>query len=64
MPKRKTLVADTDGSTCFSQLIWKGGTVYAQFTDGTHELYDMSKAEAVDWFADDSLGGYFNKMVR
>jgi hypothetical protein len=64
--RAKTLVADTSGSTCFDSLTYKNGVVKASFknpTVGTWE-YDMSLAEAREWFSDDSLGGYFNDNVR
>jgi hypothetical protein len=59
----RTIVADCSGSSCFDDLRFKDGTVYATFTDGTQYEYDMDKSEAQDWF-DDDLGGYFNAMVR
>jgi hypothetical protein len=66
-PKRsrsKTIVADTGGSKCFADLRYKNGTVFATFTDGSQYEYPLSRSDALDWFDDDSLGGYFNAMVR
>ena len=69
-PKRasraKTLVADTSGSTCFDDLRYSNGVVTASFKNPTVGVwkYDMSLSEAREWFADDSLGGYFNDEVR
>ena len=52
-------------SSCFDDLRWSGGTVFATFTkDGSQYTYDMSRAEAKEWFSDDSPGGYFNAEVR
>jgi hypothetical protein len=62
--RNKPLVADTDGSTCFADLRYSNGIVFATFTDGTQYEYDMSRSEARDFFDDDSLGGYFNAYVR
>jgi len=64
--RAKTLVADTSGSECFDSLTYKNGVVTASFIGpaaGDWE-YDMSLAEAREWFSDDSLGGYFNDNVR
>ncbi len=64
--RAKTLVADTSGSECFDSLTYKNGVVKASFIGpaaGVWE-YSMSLAEAREWFADDSLGGYFNDNVR
>lgn len=62
--RSKTIVADTGGSKCFADLRYKDGTVYATFTDGSQYSYDVSRSEALEWFDDDSLGEYFNAMVR
>lgn len=60
----KTLVADTSDSVCFSDLRFKGGTVYATFAkDNSQYTYDMTRGEAKEWF-DDDLGRYFNAVVR
>ncbi len=64
--RAKTLVADTSGSTCFDSLTYKNGVVTASFIGpaaGVWE-YAMSLAEAREWFADDSLGSYFNSEIR
>jgi hypothetical protein len=60
----RTLVADTGDSTCFSDLRWSGGVVYATFTDGSQYDYDMPRSDAKEWFEDVSLGGFFNAYVR
>jgi hypothetical protein len=63
--KSKPLVADTDGSTCFDDLRYSKGVVYATFTDGSQYTYDdLSRSEARDFFDADSLGGYFNAFIR
>lgn len=62
--KRVALRADAEASTCFDELSFRAGTVFATFTDGSEYTYDMSKAEAKEWFDDPSLGGYFNAVVR
>ncbi len=65
-PKRsraKTIVADTSDSSCFSDLRFKGGTVYATFTDGSQYEYDVDRATFKEWI-DDSLGGFFNAEIR
>ena len=64
--RAKTLVADVSGSECFDSLTYKDGTVTASFIGpaaGVWE-YDMTLAEAREWFNSDSLGGYFNDEVR
>jgi hypothetical protein len=64
--RAQTLVADTSASSCFDSLVYRNGTVTASFIGpaaGVWE-YDMSLSEAREWFADDSLGGYFNDNVR
>ena len=53
-------------SECFDSLTYKNGVVTASFIGpaaGVWE-YEMSLAEAREWFSDDSLGGYFNDNVR
>ncbi len=62
---RGGLTAEQD-STCFDELTYSqsAGGVFATFTDGSSYFYDMSRSEAQDWFDDDSLGGYFNAVVR
>src|SRR5580700_9676581 len=64
--RSKTLVADTSGSTCFDSLTYKDGTVTASFIGpaaGVYE-YDVTLAEAREWFADPSLGSYFNSEIK
>ncbi|HUE11650.1 MAG TPA: hypothetical protein VMQ54_11955 [Steroidobacteraceae bacterium] len=64
--RAKTLTADTSDSECFDSLTYKNGVVTASFIGpaaGVWE-YSMSRAEAAEWFSDDSLGGYFNDNVR
>jgi|SRR5579864_5385851 len=62
--RSKPLVADIADSTCFDDLRYSGGTVYATFTDGSQYTYDMDRSEARDFFDADSLGGYFNAFIR
>jgi hypothetical protein len=64
--RAKTLTADTSGSSCFDALTYKNGVVRASFigpASGTWE-YEMSRADAKEWFDDASLGGFFNENVR
>jgi hypothetical protein len=64
--RAKELKADTSGSTCFTSLKYKDGVVSATFanpTVGTWE-YEMSRADAKEWFDDPSLGGFFNANIR
>lgn len=57
--------ADTSNSTCFDSLEWEDGIATATFLkDGTTYDYPMSRSDFRDWIEDDSLGGYFNDMVR
>ena len=48
-------------------LVYRKGLVTAVFSKGggagTYE-YEMSLAEAREWFADPSLGEYFNAEIR
>jgi hypothetical protein len=64
--RAKTLVADTSGSSCFDSLVYKNGLVTASFKNPTVGDWDyqMSLAEAREWFNSDSLGGYFNDEIR
>lgn len=64
--KPKVLVADTSDSSCFDDLRYSptDGGVYATFSrDGSQYFYEMSRADAKEWF-DDDLGRYFNENVR
>lgn len=63
---RQTLVAD-QASSCFDDLRYSqsAGGVFATFAkDGSSYFYPMSRADAVEWFDDESLGEYFNEVVR
>lgn len=63
---RGGLTAD-QASTCFDELVYSqsAGGVFATFAkDGSSYFYPMSRADAQEWFDDDSLGEYFNAMVR
>lgn len=62
--RAKALVADASGSTCFDSLKYRDGTVTAVFTDGSVYEYDMSRADAKEWFNDPSLGEFFNSEIR
>ena len=65
--RAKPLIADTSESECFDSLVYRKGLVTAVFSKGggagTYE-YEMSLAEAREWFADPSLGEYFNAEIR
>ena len=64
--RAKAVVADTSGSECFDSLVYRDGTVTASFigpSSGEWQ-YDMSLAEAREWFRADSLGSYFNDEIR
>ena len=64
--RAKELTADTSGSTCFSAAKFKNGVLsltFANPTIGTWE-YEMSRAEAKEFFDSDSLGSYFNENIR
>ena len=64
--RSKELVADTSGSECFDSLVYRDGTVTASFigpSSGEWQ-YDMSLSDAREWFASDSLGGFFNDEIR
>ncbi|HWX26622.1 MAG TPA: hypothetical protein VNZ53_04180 [Steroidobacteraceae bacterium] len=59
------LEADCSGSKCFDELIYEDGVVTAVFAkDGSEYPYEMTRQEAKEWFEDESLGGYFNDVVR
>jgi hypothetical protein len=65
--RAKPLIADTSESECFDSLVYRKGLVTAVFSKGggagTYE-YEISLAEAREWFADPSLGEYFNAEIR
>jgi hypothetical protein len=63
-PRRTKPLVWTGDSTCFDDLRYSGGSVYATFTDGTQYIYPSSKAEAREWFQDESVGKYFNAFIR
>jgi hypothetical protein len=64
--RAKSLEADTSGSTCFDSLTFKSGVVTASFSNPTRGewSYEMSRADAKEWFDDASLGGFFNDNIR
>jgi hypothetical protein len=69
-PKRASrateLKADTSGSSCFSAAKFKNGVLsltFANPTVGTWE-YEISRAEAKEFFDSESLGGWFNDNLR
>jgi hypothetical protein len=64
--RSKELVADTSGSECFDSLTYKNGVVTASFIGPAAGVwqYGMSLADAREWFASDSLGGFFNDEIR
>ncbi len=54
-------------SSCFDELKYSqsAGGVFATFyKGGDMYFYPLSRADAQEWFDDDSLGEYFNAMVR
>lgn len=57
----RLLVADTSGSTAFSDIRWKGGQVFYTFTNGYAYSDPMDKATYRDWQGSDSLGEWWNK---
>lgn len=64
--RAKELKADVSGSTCFSAASFKNGVLsltFANPTIGTWE-YEMSRAEAKEFFDSDSLGSYFSENIR
>jgi hypothetical protein len=64
--RTKPLIANVGESDCFSDLRYSksAGGVFATFAkDGSQYFYDMSRANAKDWFEND-LGEYFNAEVR
>lgn len=63
--RQSVIEADTDNSSCFDSLEWEDGTATAEFINGGGVYdYDMTRAEFLDWIEDDSLGGYFNDMIK
>ena len=64
--RAKTLVADTSNSSCFDSLVYRNGIVTASFVGpaaGEWD-YDVDLATAREWFADPSLGGFFNDNIK
>jgi hypothetical protein len=69
MPRRSKPLVWSGTSSCFSDLRWSsnsgnGGAVFATFKDGSQYVYPMSRAEARDWFEDQSVGQTFNESIR
>jgi hypothetical protein len=67
--KRSYRDMEWDGSSdCFVSLEYShaDGGVWAEFIGPAAGVwfYEMSRAEAKDWFADASVGGYFNDEIR
>jgi hypothetical protein len=62
--RSKVVVADCDGSECFADLRWKNGVASYTFTDGYQDQMEMDRSEFEDWRSDDSLGGYWNSVLR
>ena len=64
--RAKTLVADTSASTCFDSLVYRNGVVTASFIGPAAGVwdYDVDLATAREWFADPSLGGFFNDQIK
>jgi hypothetical protein len=64
--RAKELKADVSGSSCFSAAKFKNGVLsltFANPTIGTWE-YEMSRAEAKEFFDAPSLGEFFNSNIR
>jgi hypothetical protein len=64
--RSKVLEADTSDSTCFDSLVYQNGVVTASFIGpgaGIYD-YDVTLAEAREWFDDPSLGGFFNDNIK
>lgn len=64
--RAKVDYADVGGSTCFDSLSYQGGIVTASFIGPAAGIwqYEMSRADWNAWKSSDSLGGFFNAMVR
>ena len=64
-PKGATIHAKQP-SECFVSLSWKDGIATAEFYRGGAIVYDyeMDKDEFLDWALSDSLGGFFNDVIR
>ena len=64
--RAKSLEADTSSSSCFDSLTFKFGVVTASFSNPTigDWDYEMSLKDAREWFAAESLGGWFNDNLK
>jgi hypothetical protein len=62
--RAKPLIFSGD-SECFIDLRFSRGSVFATFAkDGSQYSYEMSRADAKEWFTSDSVGKFFNEEVR
>jgi hypothetical protein len=61
----KTLWADQD-SDCFASLSWQNGIATATFYHGgqIEYTYDVDLETFLEWANSDSLGGFFNDVIR
>ena len=61
----KTLWADQD-SDCFESLSWRNGVATATFWHGGDltYTYPVDLETFLEWANDDSLGGFFNDVIR
>jgi hypothetical protein len=64
--RAKTLSADCSGSTCFDSLKFRDGTLTASFIGPSSGewTYEMSRADAKEFFDAPSLGGWFNDNLK
>jgi len=63
--KKETLWADQD-SDCFESLSWRNGVATATFWHGGDltYTYPVDLETFLEWANDDSLGGFFNDVIR
>lgn len=60
----RVLVADTSGSSAFSDVRWKAGEAFYTFSNGYSYSDPMDKATFRDWQESQSLGKWWNENWR
>jgi hypothetical protein len=65
-PNAAATIIANKASTCFDNLEWNDGVATATFANKTTGDwdYEMTREEFLEWAQSDSLGQYFNEVVK